>query len=193
MPSTSACCPLCDEMDSIDHIALRCINPTMNGTYTNRHHDGLSFCVKALSKGRYGSSLIGMDACCKERLLEQGIEVPKNVFRTVPDWVFPMVLAPLTDTIAALMLSLCALSQDDLPTLILLGSFLKTGTFTLLYLNSALVSTSLEAATAQHANISKKRLKTAARETLTRTTRHKAKSLASKLSCRAFQRLTTTT
>eukprot|EP00983_Pelagomonas_calceolata_P011691 376766-Pelagomonas_calceolata.AAC.1 len=31
----------------------------MNGMHTNRHHVGLSFYVKALSKGRYGSSLQG--------------------------------------------------------------------------------------------------------------------------------------
>eukprot|EP00983_Pelagomonas_calceolata_P057501 1145094-Pelagomonas_calceolata.AAC.2 len=30
----------------------------MSGMHTNRHHVGLSFCVRALSKGRSGSSLI---------------------------------------------------------------------------------------------------------------------------------------
>eukprot|EP00983_Pelagomonas_calceolata_P026104 819896-Pelagomonas_calceolata.AAC.1 len=50
-------------MDSINHVVLRCPNPTMSGMRTNRHHVGLSFCVKALSKGRFNSSLIGMDAC----------------------------------------------------------------------------------------------------------------------------------
>eukprot|EP00983_Pelagomonas_calceolata_P000176 5650-Pelagomonas_calceolata.AAC.1 len=30
-----------------------------------------------------------MDACRNERLLEQGIEVPENFSRTIPDWVFP--------------------------------------------------------------------------------------------------------
>eukprot|EP00983_Pelagomonas_calceolata_P032126 1008558-Pelagomonas_calceolata.AAC.1 len=53
----------------------------MNGMHTNRHH--------ALSKGRFGSSLIGMDACRNERLLEQGIEVPEIISRTIPDWFFP--------------------------------------------------------------------------------------------------------
>eukprot|EP00983_Pelagomonas_calceolata_P015482 490832-Pelagomonas_calceolata.AAC.1 len=61
----------------------------MNGMHTDRHHVGLSSCVKALSKGRYGSSLIGMDACRNERLLDQGIQVPENISRAIPDWVFP--------------------------------------------------------------------------------------------------------
>eukprot|EP00983_Pelagomonas_calceolata_P015965 506274-Pelagomonas_calceolata.AAC.1 len=38
-------------MDSINHIALRCMHPTMNGVHTDRHHVGLSSYVKALSKG----------------------------------------------------------------------------------------------------------------------------------------------
>eukprot|EP00983_Pelagomonas_calceolata_P067629 1149543-Pelagomonas_calceolata.AAC.4 len=76
-------------MDSINHIALRYLHPTMNGMHTDRHHVGFSSCVKALSKGRYGSSLIGMDACQNEKLLKQGIQVPENISRAIPDWVFP--------------------------------------------------------------------------------------------------------
>eukprot|EP00983_Pelagomonas_calceolata_P000478 16556-Pelagomonas_calceolata.AAC.1 len=83
----------------------------MNGMHTNRHHVGSSFCVKALSKGRFGSSLIVMAACRNEKFLEQGIEVPVNFSQTMPDWVFLIVLSPLPDTKVALMLSLCALSQ----------------------------------------------------------------------------------
>eukprot|EP00983_Pelagomonas_calceolata_P025859 810859-Pelagomonas_calceolata.AAC.1 len=30
-----------------------------------------------------------MDACRNERLLDQGIQVPENVSRAIPDWVFP--------------------------------------------------------------------------------------------------------
>eukprot|EP00983_Pelagomonas_calceolata_P072082 1151534-Pelagomonas_calceolata.AAC.1 len=48
--STPARCPLCSKMDSINHIALRCLHPTMNGMHTDRHHVRLSSCVKALSK-----------------------------------------------------------------------------------------------------------------------------------------------
>eukprot|EP00983_Pelagomonas_calceolata_P013195 421366-Pelagomonas_calceolata.AAC.1 len=44
----------------------------MSGMHTNRHHVGLSFCDKALRKGRFGPSLIGMDACRNDRLLDQG-------------------------------------------------------------------------------------------------------------------------
>eukprot|EP00983_Pelagomonas_calceolata_P029898 936367-Pelagomonas_calceolata.AAC.1 len=60
----------------------------MNEIHTNRHHVGLSIRVKALSKGRYGSSLIGMDACRNERLLDQGIQVPENISRAIPAWFF---------------------------------------------------------------------------------------------------------
>eukprot|EP00983_Pelagomonas_calceolata_P051522 1142451-Pelagomonas_calceolata.AAC.4 len=30
-----------------------------------------------------------MDACRKKRLLEQDVEVPESVSRTIPDWDFP--------------------------------------------------------------------------------------------------------
>eukprot|EP00983_Pelagomonas_calceolata_P064538 1148177-Pelagomonas_calceolata.AAC.1 len=88
LSSTSARCPLCSEMDSVNHTALRCNHPKMNGMHTDRPHDGLSFCFKALSKGRYGSSFIGVDACRNERPLQQGIRVPENISRAIPDWVF---------------------------------------------------------------------------------------------------------
>eukprot|EP00983_Pelagomonas_calceolata_P029676 929561-Pelagomonas_calceolata.AAC.1 len=61
----------------------------MSGMHTNRHHEALSLSGKALSKGRYGSSLIGMDGCRIERLLDQGIQVPENISRALPDWFFP--------------------------------------------------------------------------------------------------------
>eukprot|EP00983_Pelagomonas_calceolata_P035339 1105361-Pelagomonas_calceolata.AAC.1 len=61
----------------------------MSGMHTNRHDEAHSLCVKALSKGRYGSSLFGMDGCSKERLLDQGIQVPENISRAITDCVFP--------------------------------------------------------------------------------------------------------
>eukprot|EP00983_Pelagomonas_calceolata_P034883 1092768-Pelagomonas_calceolata.AAC.1 len=73
-------------MGSINHAVLRCPNPTISGTHTNRHHAGLNFCIKALSKGSFGSSLIGMGACRNERLLDQRIQVPENISRAIPDW-----------------------------------------------------------------------------------------------------------
>eukprot|EP00983_Pelagomonas_calceolata_P031133 977236-Pelagomonas_calceolata.AAC.1 len=76
-------------MDTINHIALRCIHPTINEMHTDRHRIGLSSRDRALSKGRYGSSLIGMDACLNEKLLQQGIQVPENITRTIPGWGFP--------------------------------------------------------------------------------------------------------
>eukprot|EP00983_Pelagomonas_calceolata_P101039 1158646-Pelagomonas_calceolata.AAC.1 len=30
-----------------------------------------------------------MDACCRGKLEEQGIEVPENIPRDIPDWAFP--------------------------------------------------------------------------------------------------------
>eukprot|EP00983_Pelagomonas_calceolata_P017164 537930-Pelagomonas_calceolata.AAC.1 len=30
-----------------------------------------------------------MDACRNEKLLKQGIQVPQNISRAIPDWVFP--------------------------------------------------------------------------------------------------------
>eukprot|EP00983_Pelagomonas_calceolata_P084987 1156469-Pelagomonas_calceolata.AAC.1 len=59
------------------------------GMHTDRQHVGISSCVKALSKGRYSSSLTGMDACQNERLLEQDIVVPENISRAIPDWGLP--------------------------------------------------------------------------------------------------------
>eukprot|EP00983_Pelagomonas_calceolata_P016484 519658-Pelagomonas_calceolata.AAC.1 len=72
--SSSGRYPLCDDMDHTDHILLRCTNSTMSGMHTNRQHEALSLCVKALGKGRCGSSLVGMDGCSNERLLDQGIQ-----------------------------------------------------------------------------------------------------------------------
>eukprot|EP00983_Pelagomonas_calceolata_P009239 298544-Pelagomonas_calceolata.AAC.1 len=44
--------------------------PTQQWTgRTNRHHEALSLYVKALSKGRYGSSLLGMDGCSDDSSL----------------------------------------------------------------------------------------------------------------------------
>eukprot|EP00983_Pelagomonas_calceolata_P024298 765017-Pelagomonas_calceolata.AAC.12 len=58
----------------------------MSGMHTNKQHDGLSFCVKPSAKADI-SSLISMDAC-RMRLLEQGIEVPENIPKALPDWLF---------------------------------------------------------------------------------------------------------
>eukprot|EP00983_Pelagomonas_calceolata_P125700 1161229-Pelagomonas_calceolata.AAC.9 len=72
-----------------------------------------------------------------------------------------MVLVPLPGTKTALMLSLCALSQADPHTLIVLRSFLKTGTFILLvflFCPGTNPFPSLEAAIAQQNN-TKTRLK----------------------------------
>eukprot|EP00983_Pelagomonas_calceolata_P078324 1154234-Pelagomonas_calceolata.AAC.5 len=54
------------------------------GTILVMSHVGLSFCAKALSKGRYGSSLIGINASRNKTLLEQGAEVPGNISRAIP-------------------------------------------------------------------------------------------------------------
>eukprot|EP00983_Pelagomonas_calceolata_P007420 241927-Pelagomonas_calceolata.AAC.1 len=71
-------------MDSINHVVLRCPNPTMSGMHTNRHHVGRSFCVKALRKGR-------------------GYKFQKTSHEPFRTGFFLMVLAPLLGTRAALM------------------------------------------------------------------------------------------
>eukprot|EP00983_Pelagomonas_calceolata_P048213 1140959-Pelagomonas_calceolata.AAC.1 len=77
------------DIDSINQVVPSCPNPTMGGMHTNRHHEGLGLCVEALSKGRFGSSLIGMDACHNEIHLDQGIQIPGNISRAIPDCFFP--------------------------------------------------------------------------------------------------------
>eukprot|EP00983_Pelagomonas_calceolata_P059496 1145943-Pelagomonas_calceolata.AAC.1 len=61
----------------------------MSGMHTNWRHVGLSLCVEAHSKGRFGSSLIVIDAHRNERLLDQGIQVTGNISRAISDWVSP--------------------------------------------------------------------------------------------------------
>eukprot|EP00983_Pelagomonas_calceolata_P022834 718556-Pelagomonas_calceolata.AAC.2 len=68
------------------------------------------------------------------KFLERSSRLPLTGF-------YIMVLALLLGTKATLMLSLCALSQADLPTLTLTRSLLETGTITLLNFNSALAPT----------------------------------------------------
>eukprot|EP00983_Pelagomonas_calceolata_P064355 1148087-Pelagomonas_calceolata.AAC.2 len=165
--------------------------------------------LKPSAKGRYGSSLIGMDACRKERLLEQDIQVSENISRTFPDWVFPngtgCYARHHSRPDAVFVRSIPGQSAHIDPTKIppqdrdihLVGFKFcpDTNPFS-----------TLKVATAQHAN-TVTRLKIGnglTRGTLTGTTsytikplinlgltRQKAKSLASKLSCNAIQRLTT--
>eukprot|EP00983_Pelagomonas_calceolata_P001912 64195-Pelagomonas_calceolata.AAC.1 len=84
--SGSANCRLCGNMDSINHIVLGCSHPTCQGMFVNRHNTALSLCREALSKGAHGSFLVAMDACCREKLQEQGIKVTENISRDIPDW-----------------------------------------------------------------------------------------------------------
>eukprot|EP00983_Pelagomonas_calceolata_P028903 906754-Pelagomonas_calceolata.AAC.1 len=81
-------------MDSNNHIVLGCSHPTCQGISINRlcllgHNTALSLCCEALSKGAHDSFLVAMDACCREKLQEKGIEVPENISRDIPDWAFP--------------------------------------------------------------------------------------------------------
>eukprot|EP00983_Pelagomonas_calceolata_P053593 1143354-Pelagomonas_calceolata.AAC.7 len=129
-----------------NHIALRCPNPTMTGMHTNRHHASLSFCVKALRKGIYESSLFGMDACQNERLLEEGAVASKHTSRAFPDCFFPTGTGSSGWNQSHPNAVFVNSSQASLTTLILrisrlLRSFLKTGTFILLSLNAALIPT----------------------------------------------------
>eukprot|EP00983_Pelagomonas_calceolata_P013931 446167-Pelagomonas_calceolata.AAC.1 len=76
-------------MDSINHIVLECSHLTCQGMFINRHNTALSLFCKALSKGAHGSFPVAMEACCRKKLQEQGIEVPENVSRDIPGWAFP--------------------------------------------------------------------------------------------------------
>eukprot|EP00983_Pelagomonas_calceolata_P085005 1156471-Pelagomonas_calceolata.AAC.3 len=129
------------KMKIMNCIALICLNPTINGMHTNRHRVGLSFCVNAISKGRHNSSLIGLDACRKERLLDQCIGASENVSRTIPGWVFPNGTGSSARhhcrPDAVLVRSIPGQSAHPDPT----KTLLKTGTFILLNLNSALIPT----------------------------------------------------
>ena len=68
---------------------LGCKNPTIQGMITNRHYTAVSLCCKAISKGSFGSSIIAMDACASDKLLEQDLVVPEAITRTIPTWLFP--------------------------------------------------------------------------------------------------------
>ena len=76
--SDSPPCPLCGATDSANHFILGCKHPIIQGMITNRHHAAVSLCGEAISQGRYASSIVTMDACNNEKLLEQDIEVPED-------------------------------------------------------------------------------------------------------------------
>eukprot|EP00983_Pelagomonas_calceolata_P003059 100908-Pelagomonas_calceolata.AAC.9 len=44
-----------------------------------------SLYCEAFSKGKFGSFLVAMDACFRDKLQEQGIEVPENIPRIIPE------------------------------------------------------------------------------------------------------------
>eukprot|EP00967_Tisochrysis_lutea_P098450 scaffold145395_cov18-Tisochrysis_lutea.AAC.2 len=100
--SIAACCTLCGETNSINHVALRHPNSTMSGMHTKRYHASLSFCVKTLSEGRYGSPLISMDARRNDTK-----KTALRSLKTCPEFSHTgfllMVLAPLPGTNAALI------------------------------------------------------------------------------------------
>ena len=62
-------CPLCGAPDSTSHTLLRCTHPQINRMNINRHHQALSICGEAISKGDFGSYIVSIDACNTERLL----------------------------------------------------------------------------------------------------------------------------
>eukprot|EP00983_Pelagomonas_calceolata_P042949 1138715-Pelagomonas_calceolata.AAC.1 len=159
MTSTSARCALCGKVDSIDHIALRCLNPTMNGTHTNGTMLALASVLKPSAKADMAHPLLEWMPAEMRGSWSRTLKSLKTYLKLSllgPVIGFSLtVLAPLPGTKGTLMLSLCTLSQADPHKLILLRSFLKTGTFILLNLNSAQIPThflTLEAATAQHTN-----------------------------------------
>eukprot|EP00983_Pelagomonas_calceolata_P120524 1160715-Pelagomonas_calceolata.AAC.3 len=59
-----ALCPLCGAPDSTSHTLLRCTHPHINRMNINCHHQALSMCGEALSKGNFGPCISTMDADC---------------------------------------------------------------------------------------------------------------------------------
>eukprot|EP00983_Pelagomonas_calceolata_P031170 978891-Pelagomonas_calceolata.AAC.1 len=64
-----ALCPLCGAPDSTSHTLLRCPHPRINRMNMNCHHQALSICGEALSKGDFGPYIVTMDACNKKAAL----------------------------------------------------------------------------------------------------------------------------
>jgi hypothetical protein len=62
----------------------------------NRHHQALSLCGKAISKGNFGPYIVTIDACNSDRLHSLDMEIPDDVQRNIPHWVFPSGKAPNT-------------------------------------------------------------------------------------------------
>ena len=82
-------CPLCGAPDSSNHLLLRCNHETPKKMHTNRHHLAVSLCGAEISKGEMGSSIVTMDAHNNDKLSNLNIHPPRNITRTIPDWVFP--------------------------------------------------------------------------------------------------------
>eukprot|EP00983_Pelagomonas_calceolata_P062233 1147190-Pelagomonas_calceolata.AAC.1 len=91
----SALCPLCAP-DSTSYILHRCAHPHINRMNINRHHQALSMCGEALSKGDFGPYICIMDACNTERLRSLDVGIPDDVQRSIPRWVFPSGQPPKT-------------------------------------------------------------------------------------------------
>eukprot|EP00983_Pelagomonas_calceolata_P104816 1159067-Pelagomonas_calceolata.AAC.10 len=69
-------------------IALRCPNSTTSRMHTNRHHVGLNFCAKALSKGIYCHLIVWMPANMRYSW-NGALTSLKNISQALPDWLFP--------------------------------------------------------------------------------------------------------
>ena len=89
-------CPLCGAPDSTSHTLLRCTHPQINRMNINRHHQALSICGEAISKGDFGSYIVSTDAFHTERLRSLDMEIPNTVHRHIPHWLFPSRQPPHT-------------------------------------------------------------------------------------------------
>jgi len=96
---------------------LGCTHPTIQGMIMNRHHTAVSLCGRAISKGSLGSSIIAVDACAGDKLLEQVRKSQRIVQELSPIGSFPMAPAP-PDTKATPTPSLLDLSLVEPPMLI---------------------------------------------------------------------------
>eukprot|EP00983_Pelagomonas_calceolata_P016337 516379-Pelagomonas_calceolata.AAC.1 len=109
-------------MDSINHIALRCLHPSMNGMHTDGTMLALAPVLKPSAKADVAHPLLVWTPAKMRDSSGRAYESLKTSPKLSLTGFSLQILALLPDTKAALMLSLCAPSLADPHTLILLRS-----------------------------------------------------------------------
>lgn len=70
--SSTANCPLCGQLDGVNHIAGGCRHTTMERMYTSRHNSTGRLLLRAISKGDMGSDLVMADLGSAEKCQKAG-------------------------------------------------------------------------------------------------------------------------